>query len=1435
MGGIFKLIAGAAAIAAGVLFPGPWSGYLVAAGAGMVLTGVGTMIAGNPVKGFATAVRNSIAPWRVLIGRVRTGGTVVYVHQWGSNNQVLDMVIVLASHSCQIDANHPITLLFDMQRIQIDTTAKPAGAPALAGSSFTPVQQTQTISSIARVGDVVTVELAADIPYLIAGDQVQIKDVPGDLTLNGILQVAEIIQAPSTHVGGAVGAGTLPLKFTFLSGGPASTVLSAGHCVTRWADYGRNVYMEYLDGSQTLGHTFKSMTLGTPWQGSGPLTRPEAPGPAGASANPVNAFGGEQNPWTSDCSLVGKTAVHLRLKYDKDKFPQGLPQISFLLYGKNDIYDPRTSPPSHGYTENAALAIADHLANQTWGYRAEYGTEIPIAELIAAANVCDEPVALANGGTEARYACCGSFELSMRRGEVMQNLLTSCGGRLLYLGGQYTIHPAQWTGAGSPPVSVDLMAIAAGAFRWRPTTPVRDLFNGAKGTYISPENKWQATDFPGYAQDSQHGYAGPLADGGDILLAADGGERRWIELHFPFTISAATAQRLAKIELLRRRGRAGTATAGSPPAVSAGYGGSGTFALNLAGLQFAPLDVFQATVNFFGWSGKLLEVAAVRPKTEEVGEGDRKLMRLGIEIDVQETDSSIYAWSVEEELSAQGYRQTEWPQGAFSESAPLPWSPGYATPGVGDAIGGPATFGVQPVYGSDAQSNGTAALQIRGVPPANALDTAVASPQTRCTPANTGGGLAAGTYVIGVAAFDAGSADAALTEYLDVAVVEVGGSGAGSIAVAITWGSGDDGGELYMGRWSAAGFVMHKQATLTPGQATATITAFDETTHGGPDPLFSRFGVAWQASRHSGIFAAQVVARTSTTITLASLAAGDVATDEFAGRVLSLLAKIDATVEVPVLNVRVASHTASAGTPALYVVTVDVGADGSMPPDLTTVLAVGDLLVMRPHCTFTATGFSDGGYANAYAPTGADPAAEAGAVAIVLTGPDAGDVQTIETVLDAGGGKYTNWKLAGQWAITPNAGDLVIVCEAAVRETPSDSLQVRNGSATAKFAVQVGNLVGATWLARVRTEDAAGASGPDLLAPAREIYFFGVTSGLTPPSGLTLTPALREYGILTAENVAIASVPDGVDGIDFYLVAVDELTADVWMTCNGAVSGVTDPVTIPVTPNPGRTTPTGTLDFAVGQWVLFNDPGHFEIGKLTAIHDNGDGTFDFTVARHYPGAPGGTSTFLAPLSAHAASTQILIAQQRRFLLNSQSGGFDGAAPPKRFDMPIASACVLAIVASPYNAGGYGPWPVYNLATATLPGIRTLIGLSVPMQKAGALTAAAGVNVLQALRLPFDAPQRVNSAYVEAAPTGASVKVNVRRSSDGGATWSTVEQLVIPAGALNNWASDPPQGRQAPYAGAWPFPVWHGGDLVDFTVEQVGSTVAGSSLTVLVDM
>jgi hypothetical protein len=334
------------------------------------------------------------------------------------------------------------------------------------------------------------------------------------------------------------------------------------------------------------------------------------------------------------------------------------------------------------------------------------------------------------------------------------------------------------------------------------------------------------------------------------------------------------------------------------------------------------------------------------------------------------------------------------------------------------------------------------------------------------------------------------------------------------------------------------------------------------------------------------------------------------------------------------------------------------------------------------------------------------------------------------------------------------------------------------------------------------------------------------------PSGLTYTPALVTYGYFTLQNVAV-SAPIDIISIDWYLVVLDELATDRFVTSGTTINNSTDPATIAVTES---VTGAGS-DFTIGDWVMFDDPGAYEWGQITNVISTGAGTYNFTIKRAYPGVPAGEATFGSLLNAHASGVTLFRGATKRFILGAQTGGGYTSQVPTEFPIGIPAVCVGAVVAAPVGTGGYGPWVVYNCATATIPGIRTLVGGEFSFQLSGALTASAGTNRAVPFQVPSDSPIRVDDCYVTTAPTGASIKVNVRRSSDGGTTWTTLEQLVIAIAAKTSWSTtplDPPENRQAPYTGAWPFPFLRGGDLLNYTIEQVGSTVAGSDLTVKID-
>lgn len=1101
MFGFLKLIAGVAAVVGSFFVPGTWalgamaiSSLLASAGAGMVLSGLGTLLAHDPVNGYATVLRDSKAPWSYLYGYGRPKSSLAYWYAYGDNNQTLDMVIVLSDHPSAIDVNHPPVLQFDTQRVAIDTSKGPPSGSTnpgrWGGVSYSPVngssvtiklnQSGPVQGSIVRSNGVVTVTCPANIPALLVGGIINISHLPEDTTnvavqtLEGNHQVEQII----TQVFGDGGY----IVFTYLSGGQDVNIQAAGWVMPVFADYGATVYVEIVDGTQSYASMVaneQQLFWGMQQNIFDVILGSVEAQPTGSGA-PLGTLVGA-GPWNPACALQGKTAMFLRMQYDQSKYPGGLPQISVLMYGKNNIYDPRTG--TYGYTDNAALCIADFLADTTLGFSCAYGTDIPIGSattpgsLIFAANQCDQSVPLAAGGAEAMYALNGAFSADSMRGEILRNMLTSCAGRLTTFGGQFMIWPGCWNATGGAP-AVDLKAIAAGPLKWHPVSSITERYNRSKGTYVSSGNKWQSTSFPAYCQDSMHGYNGPSQYGGDIELAADGGQRRDLEIQLPFTTSASMAQRIAKIYLLRSR-----------------WSGGGTFPCNMTAYQYAPMDILSCSQAVLGWNGVLLEVIDARLKAEKASTGKTETVRLLVELDLQQTDSSIYAWSTEEELTAQGYTQTVPPTGQALETYPWPWSPGYVAPLAGDALypqgpTAPASFGVVATYGADAQGNATAGATLTGYPPASALDTGIAKPSFQATAA-TGGSLAAGTYVIGLSARDSGSSNYGAADYLNVQVVSIPAAG-GAIDISVTWGSGDDGGDLYIAEWNAAGYyTFHWNQFIPSWESTATISSFDQSKPGGPDPDFYRFGVTWMAEIHGGPWANEITSVTPTTVTFGGAGMN---ANQWAGYTLSLLAKFASGAAVPILNIPIASSTASAGTPAEFTLTIGPNSAGQTLPDLTTLLVPGDLMLIRYNATFTSTGFRDPNIANGYYPSGATGVNLQGLVAIVMTGVDAGDIQPIASV----GSDGVTINLVGKWATTPNTGDVVIICDPTeAAEIPSAQIAVPNPATPVNINLNVLNIAGETLLLIVRTKDANGNNCPDNYAAMREVYFFGAGGSTT--------------------------------------------------------------------------------------------------------------------------------------------------------------------------------------------------------------------------------------------------------------------------------------------------------------------------------------------------
>ena len=335
--------------------------------------------------------------------------------------------------------------------------------------------------------------------------------------------------------------------------------------------------------------------------------------------------------WTNNHRLAGCAAVYLRLTYDADAFPGGIPNITVDMEGKDDILDPRSG--EQAYTENAALCVADYMAHATFGIGAGIGAEDGIDRdvLVEAANICDEVVPLAAGGTEPRYSCNGVVTLSESPKTIIEAMLTAMAGRCIWQGGRWRLQAGAYR---IPEVTLGADDLREGGLQLTTRLSRASNFNAVRGQFVSPENDWQPDDFPAYASD--------------VYLSEDGGERIWRDIALPFTISAAAAQRLAKVELERARRQMSVKLDGKLSAWSVAVG-----------------ETMQLDYARWGFATKPFDVQSMR--LDLVQMGDAPL--LVPELVLRETSPLIYDWAASEEQIYAAAPRTNLPS-AFAVAAP---------------------------------------------------------------------------------------------------------------------------------------------------------------------------------------------------------------------------------------------------------------------------------------------------------------------------------------------------------------------------------------------------------------------------------------------------------------------------------------------------------------------------------------------------------------------------------------------------------------------------------------------------------------------------------------------------------------------------------------------------------------------------------------------
>ena len=315
-------------------------------------------------------------------------------------------------------------------------------------------------------------------------------------------------------------------------------------------------------------------------------------GAAGQAADPHLMAAAPSGQWTADHRLRGIAYLYAQLEWDPEKWTS-IPNLAATVRGRK-VFDPRTGATA--WSSNPALCIRDYLLAD-FGLNCD-ASEIDDVSFIVAANLCDEQTALTSTTTQTRYTLDGVIFLDAQPLTIMEQMLSSCAGTLVYTGGKYRLFAGGYFAPALTLTSDDLR----GPIKVRPRLPRSELFNGVKGTFIDPDKYWQPTDFPAVRNTTYE------AEDGEAILR---------DVEFPFTTDSVRAQRLARIMLERAR-----------------QGITVEFPATLAALRVAVMEPVRLTIPELGWTNK-----------EFVPVGWSLTADGGIDLTLREEAAAVYDWN----------------------------------------------------------------------------------------------------------------------------------------------------------------------------------------------------------------------------------------------------------------------------------------------------------------------------------------------------------------------------------------------------------------------------------------------------------------------------------------------------------------------------------------------------------------------------------------------------------------------------------------------------------------------------------------------------------------------------------------------------------------------------------------------------------------------
>lgn len=350
----------------------------------------------------------------------------------------------------------------------------------------------------------------------------------------------------------------------------------------------------------------------------------------GTSANAIAIDG----TWTSSCRLTGCAYVHLKYKLTgpdsttSSPFQGGVtPRVTIRTQGAF-IYDPRLDSTVTGGSGsmraddqttwvwsstgslNPALQLLFYLLGWKINGKLAVGMGIPPARIdltsfITGANICDEAVSLAAGGTQPRYQGNGVISEGDDRGQAIDTICSSMNAMLRDWNGKISLDVVH-NDLGSPIADFTMADVVGNDEEWVVNPPLTEYHNIVRGKRVDPSDAalYQQVDYPERSVTSP--------DGIDRIDTFD----------LPMVQNDTQAERLANMRLQRGQ-----------------YQGRYTATFGPRAQQVSVGKVVTFTHSGLNFSSKLFRVVG---QTINRADGTVKMILL-------EENSAIYAWSTADE------------------------------------------------------------------------------------------------------------------------------------------------------------------------------------------------------------------------------------------------------------------------------------------------------------------------------------------------------------------------------------------------------------------------------------------------------------------------------------------------------------------------------------------------------------------------------------------------------------------------------------------------------------------------------------------------------------------------------------------------------------------------------------------------------------------